>query len=119
MNSSDFKLLFAIQIAVTLLGAVLSWILWDFTAAGAAGLAATLMLANLVALQWCWNCFLVKKVFALPIGVIVIKYALLIVILYTFVVSRQIDVRGLSVGLGTIILSTVAFAIFKHVTQKE
>ena len=74
-------------------------------------LGAALMAANWVLLIWSWHQIFLKKLIALGIGVIVIKYAILGLILYYVIASEQWDVVGFLIGISTAVLAAVAFAL--------
>jgi hypothetical protein len=113
------KRLLAFQILTTVCCVFLAHWVWGFEAAVGALVGGVIIGINLFLTAWVWQSILLKKVFALPIALIVIKYALLMIFLYTNVASRNIHVGGLGVGLGSVVVSLVAFAIYHRVVSHE
>lgn len=73
---------------------------------------AAISLVNLVGLSFVWGRLLAKKSFALPIGVVVSKFALSLgVIFWATRPSNSIPVVGLLLGLGVIVPAVVAGAL--------
>lgn len=87
------------------------WVFWGFEATVAVGVGSLIELVNLWVLGWVWAQLLLKKMFALPIAVIVIKYPLLMFVLWELIVGRRVHVGGLSVGLGSILGTSVVLAV--------
>lgn len=92
--------------------------LWGAPAMVSAFLVGTtLSLANVVLLHFAWKRILEKKLVALSAGVIVIKYATLGFIIYRIASRNLFQLEWLCVGLGVILVSAVATAIYLNRTE--
>ena len=108
---------FAITITHLVISSILCllcYVLWRDPGLNAAMIGCVLMLINLWLLASAWQRLIVKKVFALPISIIVIKYPLLMAFLREIIVTHQVNVGGLSVGLGSVVMTALVLAIARH-----
>lgn len=71
---------------------------------------AALGFVNILMLVFTWTHILAKKLVALSIGVIVFKFAILGWIIYEIVTRSVLHLGWFSVGLGIVVISTVATA---------
>lgn len=81
-----------------------------FAASVAVGCAVTGI--NLFALLWSWKRIIFKKSIAPAIAVIVLKYAIFGFAIYKLLGMKWVNVTGLVVGLGSIILTVAIIAHF-------
>lgn len=65
------------------------------------------MMLNVAALYFAWSRVLAKKGVALPVGVIVIKYAILGFILYRVSFENLLDVPWFAAGFSLVLISAV------------
>ena len=66
------------------------------------GVGSLFSIFNAALLGFVWQCILNKKRIALAISVIVFKYAILIVLIYSFVMSKVFDLAWLSLGIASV-----------------
>jgi hypothetical protein len=104
-----FLLSFHTGLAVVITTVLYFWLGLSTAEAFAAGSAVSLL--NLVALTLTWPRLLQKKQVALSISVIVFKFAILGWIIYEVVSRSLFHVGWFSVGLGLVVVSTVATAL--------
>ena len=67
-----------------------------------------LVFLNLAILIWVWGRVISKKLIALAVSVIVIKYAIFGVIIYTILGHPEIKPLWFSLGLGTVVVTSLA-----------
>ncbi len=75
-------------------------------------LGSGLIFFNFLALIYAWPRILAKKTIALPIGVIVIKFAILGYIVHEVVTTEIVNIWWFMAGLATVLLSTTATGLF-------
>ncbi len=75
---------------------------------------------NLLSLVLTWPWILAKKLVALSVGVIVLKFAILGSIVYVTVFSRAVDLGWFAAGLTTVVVSVVvtAFVVSRESPEK-
>lgn len=105
------KFLIVFQLLVSVLGAAALAHLAGAPAAKAYGLGAGLMLLNLVGLVLSWPWILAKKLVALSVGVIVLKFAILGSIVYVAVIKHAVHLGWFAAGLATVVLTIVVTAL--------
>ena len=71
-------------------------------------LGSSLIFVNFLALIYAWPRILTKKTIALPIGVIVIKFAILGYIVHEVVTTEIVNIWWFMAGLAMVLLSTTA-----------
>ncbi len=76
-------------------------------------------LLNFNVILWAWSRIFIKKRIALALGVIVIKYAIVLLILYSFVIRYELDVLSLILGMTTMLTVTMAMALLVAQDKKE
>lgn len=96
------------HIAASLLLALLLFALRSQEAAIAFIFGSSVSFFNLVALTVVWPRILAKKLVALSIGIIVIKFAILGWILYEVATKNLVQVEWFAVGLGVVILTVLS-----------
>lgn len=74
-------------------------------------IGSTLMMLNVATLNFAWGRILVKKQVALPVGVIVIKYAILGFIIYYVATHNDLLVPWFAAGFSLVLVSAVVSAI--------
>ena len=99
------------HIAASLLLALLLFALRSQEAAIAFIFGSSVSFFNLVALTVVWPRILAKKLVALSIGIIVIKFAILGWILYAVVTGKLFQLGWFAVGMGLVVPSVVATSI--------
>jgi len=100
-----------------LVGALLagvSFLAWGSAATLASIAGSLIMLVNLWVLGWVWAQLLLKKMFALPLAIIVIKYPLLMMVLWKLIVGQHVHAAGLSVGLSSVLGTVLVLAVRHH-----
>lgn len=108
------KIIF-VQILMGLLSAALAWTLQGVPAAFSAGAGALIIGFSLAFSAWAWGRIFRQKTIALSIGVIVFKYAALIIILYKLVNHPKILGGWLAVGISSLLpTSIIAAWILSH-----
>ena len=96
------KLFLIIHVIFSLL---LTGILYTFLGGKDLGsfiVGSSLSILNSFLLGITWRFILMKKRIALAISVIVFKYAILIVLIYSFVMSKVFDLAWLSLGIASV-----------------
>lgn len=89
------------------------------TDAASFAMGAGLSWFNLLSLVITWPRILAKKLVALSIGVIVLKFAILGSIVYAVVAWKAADIGWFSFGIGTVILSTVATGLMPQESPEK
>ena len=107
------KKLLGIQSGVCILGAILVFYINARQCAASYAMGSALILINLIFLTWVWSNILKKKFIALSVSLIVLKYALLGIVIYKIISDRETDLAWFSVGLGSLIISILLFALGK------
>ena len=105
------KPLLLIQIAFGVFGAVLLLLLTSQIVAVSYLAGAGLSLLNLIILVLSWPRILAKKQFALSIGVIVFKFAILGWIIYEVATVNWLRIGWFAVGLSTVVPTVVLTAL--------
>jgi hypothetical protein len=100
------------HIAVSLALAILLYSLRSSEAAIAFIFGSSVSFFNLLALAVVWPWILAKKLVALSIGIIVIKFAILGWILYEVATKNLVQVEWFAVGLGVVILTVLSASYF-------
>jgi hypothetical protein len=83
----------------------------------ASGVAVVLF--NVITLYFVWLRFLRKKLIALALGIIVFKYAILGLIIYQLLHSTWLSPIWFCVGLGSLMLGSLIFALFGPEISEE
>ncbi len=105
------KSLLQFHAATSLLLAVLIYFLNSRDAAVGFAFGATVSFFNLVLLVIVWPRILAKKLVALSVGIIVIKFAILAWILYEVVTKKLVQVGWFATGLGVVIITVLAASV--------
>lgn len=105
------KLMFSVQTALLIAGAALLWIFStpQNTASYAAGSAVVLL--NFVFLSTGWSLIFRKKWVAVAVAIIVIKYAILGVLLYSLIHQPWLDLLWFAVGVASFVGTALIFAM--------
>ena len=77
------------------------------------------ILANLAGLAFSWRLIFMKKSIALAVLVIIFKYLLLGMVLWSLVELKWLNPAGFCVGLGSLVFGVLAAIVFKSLTQKS
>ena len=102
----------AFQAAIILVTCGTLWYLGRPQLAASFALGAGLMLLNLGALAWSSWRMISKKPVALTVGVIVIKYALLLGSVFYFARTSWFDSIGAGLGIASFMLAVLGSALF-------
>lgn len=78
-----------------------------------------LIFANLAILFWVWQRIISKKLIALAVSVIVIKYAIFGVIIYLILKNPNIQPIWFSIGIGMIIITSLLTALDTNDAEAE
>lgn len=78
-----------------------------------------LIFANLAILFWVWQRIISKKLIALAVGVIVIKYAIFGVIIYLILKNPNIQPVWFSIGISMIIVTSILTALDTNNAESE
>jgi hypothetical protein len=105
------KQFYRIHIAITILVSVLLSALVNSSSGFAFLCGSFLSGLNVVFIQYAWSRILGKKSVAWPFAVIVLKYTLLIGGIYFIVESQPFPLVWFGVGLGSIMVAAVAYAL--------
>ncbi|MCM2280519.1 MAG: hypothetical protein NDI61_01585 [Bdellovibrionaceae bacterium] len=113
------KFLIWSHFAIGLIGSVIIgfWSGWVNASDFAAG--AALSWLNLLSLVVTWPRILAKKLVALSIGVIVLKFAILGSIIYAVVAWKAFQIGWFSAGIATVVLSTVATGLLPQESPEK
>ena len=105
------KFLLLAQFLLSLGGTALLWIGADAEAAISFAAGGGLMFGNLLVMVLFWPLILAKKLFALSVGVIVFKFAILAWIINEIAIGKAIQLGWFSVGMSLIVVSVLATAV--------
>ena len=72
---------------------------------------ALVILTSFWLLGWAWSLIFQKKLVALAVGIIVFKYAILGIIIFTLVKLAWFDPLWFSMGVASLILSAITYAL--------
>lgn len=72
---------------------------------------AVLSVLNVIVIHYVWSRVIGKKSVAWPFTVIVLKYTLLIAVLYQVVLHKPFSVLWFGLGLGSIMIAAVIYAV--------
>jgi len=78
-----------------------------------------LILANVTVLTIAWSFITQKKFVALAVSVIVFKYAILGVIIYRLLKYSWLDPMWMSIGLGSLLLTTILFGLLQILNKEQ
>ena len=107
------------QVALTTLGAMVIAAGLTTQAAISYVTGASLILVNISLLAWTWSKILNKKLVALAVSIIVIKYAIYAVIIYKIVSLAYINKTWFVLGLGTLMPSVLIFAFLNAIKSRS
>ena len=102
------RIFYLSYLAGSAIGAVALFIFHSQLAAVSFLIGSLLMMLNVAALNFAWGRILAKKQVALPVGVIVIKYAILGFIIYYVATTNLLSVPWFAAGFSLVLLSAVA-----------
>lgn len=105
------KIFFLTYFIIGALGSVFLYLFSSKLAAISFALGCAIMMLNVVGLQFAWGRILVKKQVAVPMGVIVFKYAILGFIIYRIVTSNSFELSWFAAGFSVVLISAVATLI--------
>ena len=74
---------------------------------------------NFYVILWAWSRIFLKKRIALAIGVIVIKYAILGIIIYSIVSNKEYDIISFLVGMFSIVLIVISYSLLLMKRNKQ
>lgn len=77
------------------------------------------ILANIAGLAFSWRLIFMKKSIALAVLVIIFKYLLLGMVLWSLIELKWLSPAGFCIGLGSLVFAVLAAIVFKSVTQKS
>jgi hypothetical protein len=101
------KVFFITYFISTVIGALALHIFNSQLAAVSFVAGAAVMMLNVAGLHFAWSRILVKKQVALPVGVIVIKYAILGFIIYRVATENLLQVSWFAAGFSLVLISSV------------
>jgi hypothetical protein len=107
---SQLKLFTVIQLAITLLGALVLAEGRDTASAASFAIGSGIVLFNVLSLGFVISRVIQKKLIALSVTIIVFKYALLGIIIYKLLGLAWVDRIWLCVGLASLVVSALFFA---------
>lgn len=84
---------------------------WSFAA------GAGVMLFNIAALWILWSRVIQKKLIALALAIIVLKYAILGIIIYQLLKAPWVSAIWLSAGFGTLMLASLFYSLFGNQSE--
>lgn len=105
------KILFMVQIAITLIGAGLLTYLYDLQLGASYGVGATIVTANLALLAWSSWRLLAKKSIAWTVLIIVIKYAVLLGSVVYFARASWFSSLGAGLGIASFVIAALIGAV--------
>jgi len=106
------KIFMAIQSFVVLIGVLILAETLDNKGAASFFIGGLLILLNVWALTFVWKRIIQKKFIALPVSVIVFKYAILGLIIYQVSKVPWLNPLCFSAGLGSLIVTTGLYLFF-------
>jgi hypothetical protein len=110
----SLKVLALIQLFVGAAAAGLGVCFYGVSLGASIGLGAGLMLFNLVLLGWTWKRLIAKKSIALTVGIIVIKYAILLGSIYYLAREDWFSPLGAGLGIASFMLAALILAIISR-----
>lgn len=102
------KVFFLSYFIGALIGAIVLLVWHSQLAAVSFLVGSALMMLNVATLNFAWGRILAKKQVALPVGVIVIKYAILGFIIYYIATESSLLVPWFAAGFSLVLVSSVA-----------
>lgn len=99
------------HIVITIILALIIFLTRTFPEAISFFIGSTLIFTNLSILFWVWNRIISKKLIALAVSVIVIKYAIFGVIVYLILSHPIIKPIWFSIGIGMIMVTSIITAL--------
>jgi len=105
------KDLLKIQAALLLIGLLTALVPNARQCALSFSLGAGLMTLNIGFLAWAWSNILQKKLIALSVSLIVLKYALLGIVIYQILLDGNTQPGWFSVGLGSLLVSISLYTV--------
>lgn len=76
------------------------------------------ILINIAGLTFSWRLIFMKKSIALAVLVIIFKYLLLGMALWSLIELKWLSPVGFCIGIGSLVFGTLAAVIFKAITRK-
>ncbi len=113
------KLFLAAQLVVILAGTLVIAELLGKDGAVSYAIGSSLIFFNVAALGFVWFHVIQKKLIALSLMIIVFKYAILGVIIYKLLSLPWVQQGWLCVGLGSLLISTLIYAVFSPKKETE
>ncbi len=107
------------QIAATVLGFVLVTYFNTMQNALSFAIGALFTTANLIYFSWIFMVLIRKKLVALGLSLIVIKYALLAAALYYLLKTQSVDWLWVLIGFGTLIPTILLSALIQTFSNKQ
>jgi hypothetical protein len=107
---SHMKLFIIIQLAVTVLGAIVLGEGRGPEGAASFAIGSGIVLVNVMSLAFVFQKLIQKKLIALSLSIIVFKYAILGIIIYKLLSLPWVDRLWLCVGLASLVVSSLFFA---------
>jgi hypothetical protein len=107
------KSFFLGYLVLTVIGASALLVFVSSAASASFILGCALMMLNVAALHFAWSRILAKKQVALPVGVIVIKYAILGFIIYRVSTGNLLPVAWFAAGFSLVLVSAVVSLPFQ------
>jgi hypothetical protein len=105
------KLILLSQVIITILGSLLLAYFAAMPQAFSYAVGSGLILLSFILLAWGWGLIFSKKMIALAMGIIVFKYAILGIIIYTLVRLSWFVPLWFAMGVASFTFSAFAYAI--------
>jgi len=113
------KLFLAIQLFIGFVGSLLLAEIKGNESAASYACGCGLIFLNVLTLTILWSFIYRKKFVALSVAIIIFKYAILGVILYKLFALPWVDKIWLCVGLGSLLVTTLLFAVLAPERKDE
>lgn len=108
-----------IQSVLTFAPAGIIYALWGNKSAASYFTGSFLLYFNTLVLTFAWSLITKKKLVALPVMLIVIKYAILGVIIYQILNQEWLSYLEFFLGLGSLILTVVIFGLLQNLRNEK
>ncbi|HEX7674443.1 MAG TPA: hypothetical protein VF412_09735 [Bdellovibrio sp.] len=105
------------QLALTLLGFSLFWLNNAPHQALSFAAGSLTILVSLALLGWGWSLIFEKKLIALAVAIIVFKYAILGIIIFTIVKLPWFNPLWFAMGVASFVISAITYAIFEALKE--
>lgn len=113
------KLLLKLQALITISISLFAYFIAGWGAATSVFIGCVITVLNIVSMGFMARALLQKKSIALAFVIIVLKYPLLIGLLYRLIKDRRVDTTWLLVGLGTLLITGLLAAFIQQEDQNK